>query len=493
KRHKIDGGTYGHPYTTFDTKNGRSFEQTIKQIRMIIIRERVNEPIRGTYQTLYNSANTSINTNNDDGLINTTSGSNNYSQLAQWAKNNAFVFLIGLDGNGNYLDSTDPTGATRNAFKERALQGFENLSGHIPGIHNWFNQFDMDDMQNWGRSLMLWLQCYDMLKASAALPELVNSSRNYYNNFDSDKNKSKCSPRNKLRALMRDFYINCKGSGGIVEHWTGWKKNHGIKAASCLLMGAQVLNDAGVETNYLKGIFGFLWFDYKTPRPNYSPINWNKLGLDGLYENLFVGHHVLSRDVPQSPINTEANSYSVYAEGPGYLRYGLLESGIPAMRAQANYYPAWSDKVLLNKPEIKNVFNWYYNLISNDGYIPSFDNTRNYTCNILTLTGNSDYNLGTTNGITLQHAADFIAIVAGNNMQVFTKEIKRLENMELAGNIMLNDTANNKKFKLVGLFESGQAVDKGANPITESETHEEHDFGTFMMFGNTTPLAIDPQ
>jgi len=106
KRHKIDGGTYGHPYTTFDTKNGRSFEQTIKQIRMIIIRERVNEPIRGTYQTLYNSANTSINTNNDDGLINTTSGSNNYSQLAQWAKNNAFVFLIGLDGNGNYLDST---------------------------------------------------------------------------------------------------------------------------------------------------------------------------------------------------------------------------------------------------------------------------------------------------------------------------------------------------------------------------------------------------
>ncbi|MFN7313698.1 MAG: hypothetical protein ACK5UI_09480, partial [Bacteroidota bacterium] len=47
KRHKIDGGTYGHPYTTFDTKNGRSFEQTIKQIRMIIIRERVNEPIRG--------------------------------------------------------------------------------------------------------------------------------------------------------------------------------------------------------------------------------------------------------------------------------------------------------------------------------------------------------------------------------------------------------------------------------------------------------------
>ncbi|MFN9108663.1 MAG: hypothetical protein ACK5XN_01095 [Bacteroidota bacterium] len=130
KRHKIDGGTYGHPYTTFDRKNGLTFEQTIVRIRLNIIDDKgnVTRPVYETYQTLYNSANTSINTNNDDGLINTTSGSNNYSQMAQWAKNNAFVFLIGLDGNGNYLDSTDPTGATRNAFKNRALQGLKNLT-----------------------------------------------------------------------------------------------------------------------------------------------------------------------------------------------------------------------------------------------------------------------------------------------------------------------------------------------------------------------------
>jgi hypothetical protein len=38
-------------------------------------------------------------------------------------------------------------------------------------------------------------------------------------------------------------------------------------------MAAQVLNDAGTETNYLNGIFGWLWGDgFVLPHPRYSSI-----------------------------------------------------------------------------------------------------------------------------------------------------------------------------------------------------------------------------
>jgi hypothetical protein len=44
------------------------------------------------------------------------------------------------------------------------------------------------------------------------------------------------------------------GSWGTVNHPSGWKKNHGIIAASAIGMAAIVLNDAGVETNFITGL-----------------------------------------------------------------------------------------------------------------------------------------------------------------------------------------------------------------------------------------------
>ncbi len=32
KRHQIAGGQYGHPYTTFDRKNGLSFDVTLNSV-----------------------------------------------------------------------------------------------------------------------------------------------------------------------------------------------------------------------------------------------------------------------------------------------------------------------------------------------------------------------------------------------------------------------------------------------------------------------------
>jgi hypothetical protein len=108
KRHQIGGSTSGHPYTMFDRHNGKTFDFTIKDIRKRIINEfhPANPgPVCAAYQQVFNNAVGAM--PKDDGMM-TADG--NVSNLALWAKNNAFVFLIGLDRDGKYMDTTEYAG-----------------------------------------------------------------------------------------------------------------------------------------------------------------------------------------------------------------------------------------------------------------------------------------------------------------------------------------------------------------------------------------------
>ena len=106
KRHKVDNMTYGHPYTMFDRHNNKIFQQTINDIRSIIKAEKSNDgPIYSAYKLVYENA--SSTRPSDNGMSN-----EGVSALAQWAKNNAFVFLIGLNAQGLKIDSLDTTFAT---------------------------------------------------------------------------------------------------------------------------------------------------------------------------------------------------------------------------------------------------------------------------------------------------------------------------------------------------------------------------------------------
>jgi hypothetical protein len=220
KKHRV-GGTYGHPYTMFDRYNGLSLLQTIDNIRHRIKNE--NKPdFKGqvylAYQQVFNNAVGAM--PKDDGMM-TADG--NVSNLALWAKNNAFVFLIGLDGDGKYMDTTEYAGvksfATRNAFRDRAyhpyehdttVNAFHHLKGDMPS--------KIKDLKIGSRSLMLWLTCYDLLKAAYELPELRDSLRNPFGFADADRNGLACSPRNKLRKLTRDLYQESQGVFGVVTH-----------------------------------------------------------------------------------------------------------------------------------------------------------------------------------------------------------------------------------------------------------------------------------
>ena len=90
----------------FDSHNGKTFLQTIINIRNRIYNEKdIAGQVYLAYQQVFNNAVGAM--PKDDGMM-TADG--NVSNLALWAKNNAFVFLIGLDRDGKYMDTTEYAG-----------------------------------------------------------------------------------------------------------------------------------------------------------------------------------------------------------------------------------------------------------------------------------------------------------------------------------------------------------------------------------------------
>ena len=126
KRHWV-GGTWGHPYTMFDRHNGKSFEQTVLNLRKRIINEFDSTgnsgPVFTAYKLVYNHA--MLPRPIDNGIRYGSAP----SALALWAKNNTFVMLVGLNGDGKFMDTTEYAGITsfakRNAFRDRAYHPYE--------------------------------------------------------------------------------------------------------------------------------------------------------------------------------------------------------------------------------------------------------------------------------------------------------------------------------------------------------------------------------
>ncbi len=120
-RLQIIGSNYGHPYTMFDKHNGKSFEETIDSIRSRIKLEKgkPNDFIFKSYELIYTYSQLPM--PSDNGMPYDA-----ISALASWAKNNAFVMLVGLDGKGNDLSIHG-----RDSCKKNVLRAFDALQGEI--------------------------------------------------------------------------------------------------------------------------------------------------------------------------------------------------------------------------------------------------------------------------------------------------------------------------------------------------------------------------
>lgn len=124
-RHEPNGHTKSYPYTLFDRHNGVTFQQTINKIRVRIYSEKpTNGDIYLAYKIIHEIANRTRPI--DEGMmsLNAEDKPNAPSSLAVCAKYNAFIFLVGLDENGNFMDTTSYNGVVshtkRDGFRKKA-------------------------------------------------------------------------------------------------------------------------------------------------------------------------------------------------------------------------------------------------------------------------------------------------------------------------------------------------------------------------------------
>jgi hypothetical protein len=172
-----DGNFYGHPYTMFNKRMPNfNIQNELEYIRILIKKEASiieKGSVYEAYEKVLALANTpkpaEVNADETDKFI----------KLAQWAKYNAFVLLIGLDAQGNPIN-TEP-------YLNNVDAAFEHM--------NYEGADDKENVAIFANSVLCWIQAYDLYKtyrrmADGSLPS------------DFDRNSGgECSICNKMRTM----------------------------------------------------------------------------------------------------------------------------------------------------------------------------------------------------------------------------------------------------------------------------------------------------
>jgi hypothetical protein len=474
-RYQPEGFNYGNPYTMFNKrKPDWNLAVELFKIRSLIISQvdKNNKKAFGyasLYLKIYENAliDTFQECNDDQGRGCLRPG---------WARDNAIVHLIGLkyesvgtNDKDTFIYTPNPVHPGGKSFSDRANDGLRNLN---PEIISCWGGDDCDVLKDKAFDLIYYLQAYDLLKTSG-----------YFLEGDGDRNKDNCTARNKLREFSRNFYDE---SNRVINSNLGWKKNHGIICASALGMASIVLNDAGVETEWISGIFGiFKHGGFHIPRPKYSPVNWH-LRADGSAEEkeagiddcMFHGKHWGATDVPQ----TNETGSAGYAEGPDYASY-MMRALLPYMRTYANFLPQPNGKYL-DDPRFTEIFKWYMSIMTPNQVCPTYDNSTG-DGNIMGTLGMAEWPGGGRSAGDLLLSRGLDNPVSQDDQNQNATYIN-----PASGNAILRTNTGRGMYYFQFLFETGVAVDKAANPF--DEIHEDEDFGSFMLKVDNTWLAIDP-
>jgi hypothetical protein len=487
ERYSPDDSWYGNPYTMFNKRRGGwSLDDDLNAIRNSIIaggakagqQEELSNHAARLYYGLYKNA------------IEAEPAKCSYDKWCKhpaWVKNNAIVHLLGikpyLDGNGDrqFMFVPSEFDTWRYNFALKANDGMKNLN---PRIISCYGFGDCDVLKDKAFELINYLQAYDMLKTAK-----------YYKQGDGDRNAGDCSARNKIREYARNMHIQAED---VINSFAGWKRNHGIICASSIGLASIVLNDAGVETKWGRGLFGFLWGEgFHIPRPNYSPKNWQRRadgtdggyswtsGEDGIEDNMFHGRHIFPfRDVPQ----TSPSGSAGYAEGPGYASY-TFQALMPYMRAYANYISPSNTKYL-NDPRYKEIFTWYQNIAKQNEQTPTYDNSNGQT-NVLGVLGMEEWP-GTSApvGDVTDMRGDLLLSMGGGSISGGKNYQGDTYINGASGNAVIRTKGEKGNYYFQMLFERGYSVDRVANPAEIG--HEDDDFGTFLLGVDNEWLAIDP-
>jgi hypothetical protein len=454
-----------YPYTTFKRHDNISIPQQIQNIRNLIIAGMPDCdtcPNKNEFQTLYSSL---WKFATDPRPAVGGNPAKEASRLTAWSKALAFICFIGIDPDGNNLTSTQLENFGWNAENAIKDMNTEIASGE-PG--RLFSR---------GRELLQAVQAYDLLKACGRVKD--------------DRNHSDLTPRDNIRQLARNLYneSNRTGFDRILLSSGAWRKNHGISVSAALGITAIVLNECGAS----------YFFD------GWKANNWARLGHWGMMKCIF--------DAGSESVSKRGGIYS-YSEGPGYFRYGMLETALPFFVAFNNFvtrdhntwtFPYGMGNVGANNyknymydQDIINIFEWFHQIQLPDGSAPTYDNTGiNGTSTI----GIFDKKYNTGDSISnfdgdVDLRVDYIAGLGGlgeagrikkSNGSTFLNMTK----FDDAGNIILRmnqDSLSNRQYFHM-LYEKGIASDLGD---FAGDTHEDNDVGSFILAVDRDQLAIDP-
>jgi hypothetical protein len=402
-------------------------------------------------------------------LVDTSTGGRR--AVANRAKNNAFVYLMGVDNTGAVLSAGDLLTLKGDAMTllEGASSSVSDFVVYTFGVPT---GFDYLDWQWTTKEMMALTSAYDLLRG-AGVPEidLANSKTN-------------------ITAYLQDQYEE-----SIETHPTLVAVLNGLNTAGDWVDGSffHLINNNHATMVHNALIYGAIVFD-----DHASASNWANYGMYYQEKTLFTHSE---KAMASRTLNAG------YAEGPHYWIYHSYNH-LPAIQALKNYLPdgthSWTSPAGTETirhpaydPAISAINQWMVEIALPDGRMPALeDSFHDDTFQVLALYEDSSYVLPVTfsenlagsafdykNGInnTVDLRADFISSqTSESNPSRSTLYI----NPE-SGDIVMRSSEDSDATYL-------HATGQNGLPLTAASGHNQGDETSFMLVHKGKELLIDP-
>jgi hypothetical protein len=256
---------------------------------------------------------------------------------ATWAKNAAFVVLIGQQPTGSSTLVALPE-AQRTALISSTRAVLESLNPNVEAFASWSGA-TYTEWQWRSKELIDYLIAYDLLRGAGETPASLAASQA------------------KLQDFAGSLYKQSTTAFMGVSFYGTIKNNHTLMTAAALGMAGVVLNEA-TSTDLTR-----------------QPATWAGAGLYHI-------DNVLWRDAQRQSDSTQVAGY---AEGPYYCKYALLNC-LPYFRALGNFLPdgrqayafGTSTRNIRNPyydPKYARLYDWLTAIQMPDGRLPALEDS----------------------------------------------------------------------------------------------------------------------
>ena len=255
---------------------------------------------------------------------------------AAWAKNAAFVVLVGQQPTGTGLAPLDA--AQRQSLVATTTELLESLNADVEAFLT-TSSTPYTEWQWRSKELIDYLTAYDLLRGAGVEAAALQASQL------------------KLQAFAGNLYRQATTPLGWFTFFGYIKNNHTLMTSAALGMASVVLSEVS------------------STDANQQPTNWAGAGLYHI-------DNVLWRDAARQSDSTQVAGY---AEGPYYAKYALLNC-LPYFRALGNFLPDGSQAYTFGTstrrirnpyydPKYTRLYDWLTAILLPDGRLPALEDS----------------------------------------------------------------------------------------------------------------------